>query len=62
MAIYEYICKDEACRFEWEEESSINSQPSKTCPQCNQETAKRLISGGGSFVLVGNGWFKSGGY
>ena len=44
MPTYEHIC--ESCNHEWEDEYSIKSEPPKNCPSCNQETVKRLISGG----------------
>jgi putative FmdB family regulatory protein len=62
MPIYEYYCQNKECKHEWEDEASIISEPLKICPVCGKETAKRLVSGGGGFQLIGNGWFKSGGY
>ena len=62
MPTYEYCCLNPECNHEWEIEAAITSDPVKTCPACEQETAKRLISGGLGFQLLGNGWFKSGGY
>lgn len=56
---YEYECS--ACSHKWEQEQSIKDEPIKTCPKCNNETAKRLISNS-TFILNGSGWFKSGGY
>lgn len=56
---YEYECT--SCSKKWDEEQSIKDNPIKTCPSCNKDTAKRLISNG-SFILQGSGWFKTGGY
>jgi putative FmdB family regulatory protein len=50
---YEYICLN--CNHQWENEAKITEPPLKICPHCNQETAKRLVSGGLGFQLLG-GW------
>jgi len=60
MTTYEYICTE--CEHEWEEQQKMSDDPVTICPECEEETAKRLISGGLGFVLKGQGWFKSGGY
>lgn len=52
---YEYVCT--ACEHEWEASQPISAAPLKTCPQCQQETAKRQVSGGTGFVLKGGGWY-----
>lgn len=52
---YEYVCT--ACDHEWEASQPISAAPLKTCPQCQQETAKRQVSGGTGFVLKGGGWY-----
>ncbi len=56
---YDYVCVE--CGHTWEQEQSIKSNPEKVCPKCGKETAKRLISANGSFILVGGGW-AAGGY
>lgn len=56
---YEYQCR--SCFHNWEEEQKITEPPVKKCPECEQETAMRLISKS-SFILNGHGWYKSGGY
>ena len=60
MPTYEYICKNAACGHEWEEEHPITREPTKSCPECGQDTAQRLISGRGAFVLNGAGWASDG--
>jgi len=57
---YEYRCT--ACEHRWEQEQKISEPAENCCPQCHKETAERLVSGGAGFQLVGNGWFKTGGY
>jgi len=57
MPTYEHKCINETCKYEWEDEYSIKQPPPTTCPKCNQETAKRLISGGsgkGTVELYGD--------
>jgi len=61
MPTYEYRCSNEQCSHEWEEDQKISDPKIDTCPICMAKTAERLISTA-SFVLKGNGWFKSGGY
>ena len=55
---YEYVC--EGCNHEWEVEQKITDPPLKLCPKCKKKRAKRLISGGTSFILKGGGWASSG--
>lgn len=57
MPTYEYTCTN--CKHEWEVEQKITEQPIKKCPKCHNE-AKRLISGGIGFQLIGSGWAKEG--
>ena len=59
MPTYEYKCN--SCEHEWEENQKISDEAIKICPECDKESAKRLISLNG-FVLKGSGWFNSGGY
>lgn len=58
MPTYEYTCCE--CKHNWEEDQKITEPASKKCPNCNNDTAKRLISGGTGFQLLGNGWAKTG--
>lgn len=44
MPTYEHMCTD--CKHEWEDEYSIKQEPPTECPECHQQTAKRLVSGG----------------
>lgn len=57
---YEYECT--VCGHQWEQEQKITEDPEKKCPRCQNETARRLVSGGVGHVCKGTGWFKSGGY
>ena len=62
MPTYEYRCNNPKCELLWETEQKIKDNPLTECPECKENTAQRLISGGTGFVLKGNGWFGSGGY
>lgn len=55
---YEYTCT--ACGHNFEAEQKITDHPIATCPKCDQDKVKRLISGGAGFQLLGKGWFKDG--
>lgn len=57
MPTYEYICKN--CNHTWECEHSIK-EVIKKCPACDNETAKRLISSGTAFQLLGGRWGSTG--
>lgn len=57
---YEYTCLN--CEHCWEHQAKITDHPITKCPNCGEEKAKRLISGGTGFQLKGSGWFKTGGY
>jgi putative FmdB family regulatory protein len=58
MPTYEYQCK--ACGNTWEQDQKIKEPPVKDCPKCGEPKAKRLISGGTGFQLVGSGWASDG--
>lgn len=52
---YDYICTN--CGHAWEAEQRISEAPLKDCPSCNQQSAKRQVSGGAGFILKGGGWY-----
>ena len=60
MPTYEYICKNKRCKHEWEEVHPITREATKRCPECEEDTAQRLISGSGAFELRGPGWARDG--
>ena len=59
MPTYEYRCDNEQCEHEWEEVGKIVDPPTTACPECQEDTAKRMITAT-SFVIVGGGWGNSG--
>lgn len=54
MPIYEYECSN--CHHTFDLIQKINDAPVQTCPECAQDTAKRLVSAAG-FQLKGTGWY-----
>lgn len=58
MPTYDYECT--ACKHTWEVVQKMDDPKLTICPECNKEEAKRLISGGTTFQLLGGGWAKEG--
>lgn len=54
MPIYEYRC--EGCGHQLEKLQSFSDDPLVTCPACDADLLKRLISQT-SFHLKGSGWY-----
>ncbi len=52
MPTYDHECQNVECKHEWEDIYSIVKDPPKVCPKCNQETARRVISGNSSRGVV----------
>ena len=56
MPIYEYQCN--ACEHMFEKLQKLSDEPLKTCPFCDKNELKKLISAGG-FRLKGDGWYET---
>lgn len=56
MPIYEYQC--EACHHKMEALQKMADAPLTSCPACEQETLKKLISAA-AFKLKGSGWYET---
>ena len=56
MPIYEYRC--DSCDHELDALQKISDDPLKTCPACDAEALRRLISAP-SFRLKGAGWYET---
>lgn len=54
MPIYEYQCSN--CNHHFDVIQKVNDEPIKTCPQCAEDKAIRLVSAAG-FQLKGSGWY-----
>jgi putative FmdB family regulatory protein len=57
MPTYEYKCT--SCDYTFEEEQRMSDPPIKTCPKCNKNEVKKLISVS-NFQLAGQGWCSDG--
>ncbi len=56
MLTYEYMCTH--CNHNFEVRQKISEPAIKLCPQCQNETAVRIISAA-NFQLKGQGWYKT---
>ena len=54
MPIYEYRC--DSCGFQKEFLQKLSDPPHSGCPECGQESFKKLLSAAG-FQLKGSGWY-----
>lgn len=58
MPTYNYTCENDKCKHDWELEQKISDPKITECPKCHEQKAKRLISGGTVFQLIGSNWAK----
>jgi len=56
VPIYEYQC--DRCNHKLEIIQKISDEPLKFCPECGEETLRKLISSV-SFRLKGTGWYET---
>lgn len=56
MPIYEYQCQE--CGFQLDKLQKVTDAPLITCPSCNSDSLKRLVSAAG-FRLKGSGWYET---
>lgn len=54
MPIYEYQC--DKCGFQFEQLQKVSDDPLKNCPECSQDSLRKLVSAAG-FQLKGTGWY-----
>ena len=57
MPTYDYRCK--GCKHTWEAMHSIKADPITECPNCKEEKAERLITGGGGILFKGSGFYQT---
>jgi putative FmdB family regulatory protein len=60
MPTYPYECPK--CKVEFEKKRKISDPPLRECPTEGCDGEPNRLIGQTSFVLNGQGWFKSGGY
>lgn len=54
MPIYEYQCT--SCHHQFDLLQKISDEPTKQCPACHEDSARKLVSAAG-FQLKGTGWY-----
>lgn len=60
MPTYIYLCEEEHGEFEIEHKISEKLEECPHCAEEGKETPLTRLIAGGSFQLLGNGWFKDG--
>lgn len=55
MPTYEYRCN--ACGHRFEKLQKFSDDPIRTCPECGEDEAERLISSGAGLVFKGSGFY-----
>lgn len=56
MPIYEYECQ--SCGHQMEAIQKISDEPLSKCPECGEDTLKKLVSAA-AFRLKGGGWYET---
>ncbi|UCD27383.1 MAG: zinc ribbon domain-containing protein [Planctomycetota bacterium] len=57
MPTYDYEC--DTCGHTYELFQSITAKPIKKCPECGNNTAKRLIGAGSGIIFKGSGFYQT---
>lgn len=52
-----YVYKCQACGYEFEEFQSITAEPITLCPECKEDRAVRMLSGGSGLIFKGSGFY-----
>jgi putative FmdB family regulatory protein len=55
MPTYDYRC--DSCGYRFEEIQSIKAEPLRTCPECKQESLRRLLGTGAGLIFKGSGFY-----
>lgn len=55
MPTYDYECK--TCAHTWESFQSITAKPTRKCPECGKNTARRVIGPGAGILFKGSGFY-----
>ena len=56
MPLYSYECSN--CGVQFDKLQKFADKPIKRCPECNKNTAKRVIQPAG-IIFKGSGWYKT---
>ena len=57
MPNYDYVCA--SCRGEFEFFQSMNDDPLKQCPSCEEHTLRRKIGTGAGIIFKGSGFYET---
>jgi len=55
MPTYDYICND--CNKMYEYFQSMSDNPLTKCPECKNNSLRRIISGGTGLIFKGSGYY-----
>ena len=55
MPTYDYICND--CEKMYEYFQSMSDAPIRECPECKEDSLRRVISGGTGLIFKGSGYY-----
>ncbi|MCM8766753.1 MAG: zinc ribbon domain-containing protein [Candidatus Omnitrophica bacterium] len=55
MPTYEYECKN--CGYKFEKFQKMTEDPLKICPQCKNQSLRRLVGIGGGIIYKGPGFY-----
>lgn len=55
MPTYDYKC--EGCDHRFEHFQTMSSDTLKTCPECSEDTLRRLIGSGSALIFKGSGFY-----
>jgi putative FmdB family regulatory protein len=55
MPTYDYKC--DACGNTWEQFQPMSAAPTKRCPKCGKNKARRLIGTGAGLIFKGSGFY-----
>ncbi len=55
MPTYDYQCK--SCKHTWEAFQGIKAPAQKKCPECNKNSAQRVIGPGAGIIFKGSGFY-----
>jgi putative FmdB family regulatory protein len=57
MPIYEYLCSN--CGHDKEAFQRMSDAPLVKCPECGQDTLRKVVLSAPSFKLKGKGWYET---
>lgn len=44
MPVYDYICENDNCEYEWDDLVDAANPAPTTCPECGEETVRKVMS------------------